>query len=52
MIFYSKPKFGQIGPTTTISSDLVEILFTSQYLMVRITNLTSIFLHYISKISI
>ena len=42
-IFYSKPKFGQIGPKTKISSDLFEILFTSQYLKVLTTNLTSLF---------
>ena len=42
-IFYSKLKFGQIGPKTKISLDLFEILFTSQYLKVLTTNLTSLF---------
>ena len=42
-IFYSKPKFGQIGPKTKISWDLFEILFTSQYLKVPTTNLVSLF---------
>ena len=29
--FYSKPKFGQIGPKTKILSDLLENLHTSQF---------------------
>ena len=41
--FYPKPKFGQIGLKTEISSDMFEILFTSQYLKVLTTNLTSLF---------
>ena len=43
MIFYSKPKFGQIGPKTKISSDSFEILLRSQYLKVLTTNLTLLF---------
>ena len=35
--------FGQIGPETKILSNLLEILFTGQYLKVLITYLTSIF---------
>ena len=42
-IFYSKPKFGQIAPKTKISSNLFETLFTSEYLKVLTTNLTSLF---------
>ena len=42
-IFYSKPKFVQIGPKTKISWDLFEILFMSQYLKVLTMNLTSLY---------
>ena len=42
-IFYSKPKFVQIGPKTKISSDSFEILLRSQYLKVLTTNLTLLF---------
>ena len=42
-IFYSKPKCGQIGPKTKISSDSFEILLRSQYLKVLTTNLTLLF---------
>ena len=42
-IFYSKPKFGRIGPKTKISSDLFQILCMSQYLKVLKTNRTTLF---------
>ena len=49
-IFNSKPKFGQIGLKSKISSDLLETLFTSQSLKVRITNLKHKYFNILSKI--
>ena len=45
MTFHLKPKFGQLGPQTSISSDLLENLLKFKFVNLKILNknLTSIF---------